>query len=154
MTSTAEGKTHVDAQLSQILELGLELSRQHPARIRRALRTAYAAHFRTLMEFFHDGRPGKKPKRSDWKLSDFIPTGTVNPLRAKWTVQEKTRFKAADQLLGHLSKRRPNWTREGEWVCGADQEMILSCVREMFSLISQVEVWFPRMARLKRCFYP
>jgi hypothetical protein len=106
------------------------------------------------MEFFHDGRPGKKPKRSDWKLSDFIPTGTVNPLRAKWTVQEKTRFKAADQLLGHLSKRRPNWTREGEWVCGADQEMILSCVREMFSLISQVEVWFPRMARLKRCFYP
>jgi len=60
MTPTAESKTHVDAQLSQILELGLELSRQHPARIRRALRTAYAAHFRTLMEFFHDGRPGKK----------------------------------------------------------------------------------------------
>jgi len=38
MTPTAESKTHVDAQLSQILELGLELSRRHPARIRRALR--------------------------------------------------------------------------------------------------------------------
>ena len=40
MTPTAEGKTHVDAQLSQILELGLELSRQH-ARAADRLRSAF-----------------------------------------------------------------------------------------------------------------
>ena len=143
--------------MAQALELGLEFTSptgHWPAHVWRATRTAYAAHFRALMEFFHDMRPTwLKPSDLDWILSDFLPTGVSNPFRGKWARRERMRFTAADKLVGHLSKgRRLRQHSDAEWGGPQDHAMILSKIRTVFRLVPQAAPWFPKTARiLKRC---
>ena len=53
---TKAARFHVDQEMAQALSLAYEFrhpSKKHPLVACKAMRTAYAAHFRALMEFFH-----------------------------------------------------------------------------------------------------
>src|SRR5205809_554845 len=56
----SDWRTDVDHEVSQLIQLQLLVRRKsyrhYPEVIRRAVRVAYASHFRALLEFFHDGR--------------------------------------------------------------------------------------------------
>ena len=80
---------HIDHEVSQLLLLHAERNSsrygEYPEAVRRAISCAYAAHFRTLLEFFHDGRPGAKcpkPNTQDLKYSEFVNDN----LRPEWSV--------------------------------------------------------------------
>jgi hypothetical protein len=70
MTATPPTKDqlapHVDHDVSQFLLLHRELNslryRIYPEVVRRAIVVAYAAHFRALIEFFHDGNRPSQPE--------------------------------------------------------------------------------------------
>ena len=145
-------KKHVDSEMAQALELGLALRDCQGAFSSIALRamtTAYAVHFRALMEFFHDMRPGHStPDARDWILSDFLPRGSTNPFRGHWTVRERRRFEAADKLVGHLSKgRRLRHRATKDWGHSQDCDMLLRKVRYLFAAQSRAARWFPDTAR-------
>ena len=66
---------HVEAQITDALQVGQELtkpSQRYPGSVRRALRLAYAIHFRVLMEFLHDGRPPGQIKKEDIHLPTLL----------------------------------------------------------------------------------
>jgi len=83
--------------------------------IRRAMDTAYAAHFRALLEFFHGGRPKKKPVVSDLTYQDVA--NELTPF--KFSGYSEQRLEDADKLVGHLSKARrsrtSDWGTQQDW---------------------------------------
>lgn len=116
---------HVDHDLSQLIALHAALSdpgfRTYPEHARRAMNVAYAAHFRTIMEFAHATRP----KRRDRKPEDITSEKLLgSPLRSEWVAAEEARLADADKLVGHLSLGRLE--REGmqrDWGCPEDLEL-------------------------------
>jgi len=137
--------------MAQALALGLTLRRprSHPA----PFHVAYAAHFRALMEFFHDARPNRPPTGKDWILTDFLPLGVLNPLKGRWSTRVEARFVASDKLVGHLSRdRRRRHHASREWGSQADHSMIVRKVRLVFRLVPKAAAWFPKTAQiLPRC---
>ena len=123
---------HIDHELSQLIRLHHAMRkfwyRWLPEPVRRACRVAYAAHFRAVMEFVHDGRPShgrrksvgcEDPRDIIWGSVGGAPTPFPN-----WTDDEIRRLCDADKLVGHLSQDRI--TREAstsEW--GSDHDRAL-----------------------------
>jgi len=122
----------VDHEVAQLLELQSLIEQPDyedlPLVLRRAVRVAYATHFRVLMEFFHDGRP----KPGDWEripddppsdigFSQITRTGSSR-FSGRWGKKYLERFRDADKLVAHLSGsratrrgRRREWGGRGDW---------------------------------------
>jgi hypothetical protein len=149
MTATSPTKDqlapHVDHDVSQFLLLHRELDslryRIYPEVVRRAIVVAYAAHFRALIEFFHDGnRPSQAEmdavgceRRTDITFSSFA--GSTRPA---WTDSEKMRLCDANKLVGHLSQARVS--REGaypRWGAAADLDLLRGHIRALLAAVAR-----------------
>ena len=148
----------VDHELSQLLALH-RLFREkgyksrHSEVVRRALRVAYSSHFRTLMEFFHDGRPSD----SDWKrignekkgdVRYSRVTGGPNPFARQWSKRELKRFRDADKLAAHLSDQRA--ARRGsraEWGDDDDWRLIRPMIHDFLLRTTAQAASYPRTVR-------
>jgi hypothetical protein len=84
--------------------------------VRRAIDTAYASHYRALLDFFCDGRPTGSPKPTDLLYRDI--SGSPSPF-LPWTKHPKDRLDDADKLVGHLTKVRrtktSDWGSSNDW---------------------------------------
>lgn len=117
---TSRMEVHVSHEMERLLWIGdllrrwrwlLRLLRQDT--MVRALRVAYAAHARAVLEFYHDGRlddKGNRRRRArrddntiDVQLHDY--TGGSPGVHA-WVPDHKERLADADKLLAHLSTGR------------------------------------------------
>lgn len=100
---------HVDDQLRDALTLGHELlhpSVDYPEVVYRAMRLAYAIHFRVLLEFLHADRPPDRIVRKDIGWS-----------KPRWTKYERRRFVAADKLAAHMTAGRSALTLHRRRLC-------------------------------------
>lgn len=152
-------KPHVDHQMRDALCLARELSTPsapYPKTVWRAMRLAYAMHFRTLFEFFHGGsvlrarlrprsRRQRPPDKRDITIADVLPKGValgVAPSRA-----ELRRFNAADKLAAHMSRQRGRWQGSlNEWGCEGDQRCLTLRIAKLFESAPQADSWFPETA--------
>lgn len=142
----------VDHEVSHVILLYLMFRGQSVpnALLASAARTAFAAHFRALMEFFHDGRPsaadwGRQPcePRSDVTLSDVV-SGSPNPYARSWSKADLKRLCDADKLLGHVSTNRASRRRmRKEWGCKADWRQLRGKIRRFLRAASQNPDWYP-----------
>jgi hypothetical protein len=78
------GTRHLEHELAQIVRLRKRIEHglaDTPDDLVRAVRVAYAAHFRSLLEFFHNGRPSNAgPRdREDLRYTDFVCPDDANP---------------------------------------------------------------------------
>lgn len=139
-------RRHVDHEMSQALKIARELAAgtSFPDHVVRAMRVAYATHFRALMEFFHAGRPNRSPHPRDLTVSNFLPP-THSPF--PWTVREIARFSAADKLAGHLSmdRSRRNHARR-EWGGPEDDDLLRRRIGRFFAIQPRAVAWFPETA--------
>lgn len=107
-------RNHIDRELQQVLLLGLEFERgvsAYPEAVRRSMCTAYATHWRAVLEFFHNGRrgifaAGKPPSVNDMILSDILPSGDIG---IRVTPRDRKRHRAADRLAAHMSRQRSRY---------------------------------------------
>ena len=90
---------------------------------------AYAAHFRALLEFFHDGRDGQAADQRDLHYRDAC--GARSPFR--WTSYGRHRLEDADRLVGHLSRLRPQQT--SDWDSDDDWDLVLPMIRNLVAHI-------------------
>ena len=140
--------------MTDVLLLGREIehpSREYPDHVWRAMRLAYAMHYRTLLEFFHNGR-GKlqpsapPPRKRDMIVADVLPPGV--PLGIEPTTAEKKRFRAADKLAAHLSRERTQYhAAKQEWGCLSDRRALRRRINALFGATPQAHSWFPTTAR-------
>lgn len=135
---------HVDHDLSQLMRLHVAMNEavyaDYPEVVRRAMNVAYAAHFRTLMEFVHARRPKSAARHADISSAGLLGT----PLTEAWSAEEERRLADADKLVGHLSEGRLE--REGmvrDWGCPEDRALWEPYCRE---LIERATVNLPRSA--------
>jgi hypothetical protein len=103
-----------------------------------AVHTAFAAHFRALMEFFHDGTPSS----ADWNrlpaelrrnvtYSQITGTGS-NPFSGSWSKSDLRRFRDAHKLVGHLTEERSARRRmRKEWGCVADWQLLKPKIKHL-----------------------
>jgi hypothetical protein len=143
---------HLDHELSQLVSLHLERrSPRYPAYpecVRRAIVVAYAAHYRVLLEFFHDGRSraavrdGDCPTPADLKFSE-VAAGQTAPT---WSPAAVRRLCDADKLVGHLSQQRGE--REAEWGQDSDWELMRPLVARLFREVQDARNRLPRTAAL------
>lgn len=145
--TTPAQRRHIDHEMSQAVRIATELRRSRrtsPDLVVRSMRVAYAAHFRVLMEFFHEGRPNRTPHPRDLTVTDVLPPG-ITP--TSWTRTEERRFAAADKLLGHLSKDRVYRTAmRREWGDAADDRLIVRHIQRLFQHQPLARTWFPETA--------
>ncbi len=142
---------HVDHDVSRLVELHEEINGRRWAAYgettRRGLNVAYAAAYRSVMEFVHSGRPLHPNKRESVALvqrrragraypdggSDITSKGLCGePLASGWTPEEEARHDDADKLVSRLSKDRV--TREGmdrDWGDSADRALWEPYVRDL-----------------------
>ena len=122
----------VDHEIAEAIRLsemirGSRIGR-FPKAVQSAIHTAFAAHFRALMEFFHD----RTPEPADWSK---LPPETRNNVRysqitgtgknrnaGRWTLADLRRFRDAHKLVGHLAeervarrKMRKEWGEQADW---------------------------------------
>ena len=119
---TPDWAPDLDHELSQLIRLqhvmtAPDYKTKYAKPVRRAIDVAYAAHFRALTEFFHGGRPKKRPRPSDLTYTDVA--GEPTPFA--YTPYAEQRLEDADKLVGHLSKLRRS--RTSDWGC--DQDWLL-----------------------------
>src|SRR2546430_15102284 len=72
---TSAMRKHLDGQMTDVLLLGREIEhplREYPDHVWRAMRLAYAMHYRTLFEFFHNGRGKRQPSAPPPRKRDMI----------------------------------------------------------------------------------
>ena len=134
---------HLDAELRDTIALAAELERPtgtYPEHVWRAMRLAFAAHYRVLMEFFHDGRSALKlpvntrMSKRDVRVSDLIPPGRQFPVKA--TKKDRQRFQAADKLAAHLARDRSRYhAGKEEWGSHSDQHAIVRRARRLLGLV-------------------
>jgi hypothetical protein len=93
--------------------------------VRRAMDVAYATHFRALTEFFHGGRPNKKPVASDLTYAEVA----AEPTPFGYTPYSEQRLEDADKLAGHLSKQRRS--RTSGWGSNQDWSLIWPMVQRL-----------------------
>ena len=142
--------THEVEQLLTLHRLLRQRShRRRPKAIRSALRTAYAAHFRVLMEFFHDGRPdnadwNRIPSESRTDIKYSRVTGTSkNRFAGCWSKRDLLRLRDADKLLAHLAEGRA--TRRGssdEWGGALDWKLLRPKIRDFLGSIRGSEAHY------------
>lgn len=125
--------------LSQIVRDGSV--RSLPPLLQSAVHTAFAAHFRTLMEFFHDGAPSKKDwarilpePRQNVRYSQISGAG-ANPFAGTWTKADLRRVRDAHKLMGHLAEERQARRRmRKEWGTEADWRLLRPKIRHLLKL--------------------
>lgn len=134
---------HVDHELAQAIALSAAIRRAAGrAGSPSSTHVAFAAHFRALMEFFHDGRPGKNPDSRDFSYSELLPQGIENPFSA-WSDQDRARFDVADAMLGHLSKRRDDLGTQPEWGTDLDWSILEPKIAHFFNSVPDASHRFP-----------
>lgn len=145
---------HVDHEMSRLLWIGETLRRLAiplPDTVVRALRVAYAAHARVLLEFFHDGRPGNLGRRKthggdmDICLCDY--TGKAAGAHS-WSPANQQRLDDADKLLGHLSTGRLDPARGSlpEWGDREDRGRFREAIQRIMTEV-QDPTRFPETTR-------
>lgn len=139
----------IDHDVEQLILLRLILSGKTESVPASVLRTAFAAHFRSLMEFFHDGRPsrsrGARPFASsdDLRLSDVL--GREHRYTGNWSKADRTRLDDADKLVGHLSKLRTSRRRmRHEWGGEQDWRLLTPKLRLFLAAARQRPRWYQR----------
>lgn len=149
---------HVDHEMTRLLCIAQMLRRWRlliPDTVLQAMRVAYAAHARVLLEFFHDGRPRKVGVRQsfggdiDVWLCDYVgkPPG-VHP----WTPDHVVRSDDADKLLAHLSTGRTKPVRAGlpEWGDVEDRARFRSIIEQVMRDVPNAATLFTGTARALR----
>jgi len=135
--------------MADALALGREIARpssSYPDAVWRALRLAYAMHYRILLEFFHDGRatlspPAKPPRQTDIIVADVLPP--TASLAIAPTMAEKKRFKMADKLAAHLSRERAQYhASKQEWGNAEDRRAIERRIQALFAAQTRARSWF------------
>jgi hypothetical protein len=145
---------HVDHDCSRLVSLHVEInapgwsagSPESTRTVGKALNIAYAAAYRTVMDFAHSGRPWPPDKRSKYPVrEDGRREGKLahprditskelcgGPLADGWTPEEEKRHDDSDKLVAHLSKDRVE--REGDekqkrgeedWDWGDERDRVL-----------------------------
>ena len=142
----------VDHEVAQAIYLYLLLNnRSVPTEVRwSAARTAFSAHFRALMEFFHDGRPSgndwtRQPceRPRDVHLSDALDDGS-NPFSRSWAKADLKRLCDADKLVGHLSARRATRRRmRKEWGSESDWRLLRPKLTRFLKAAANHPDWYP-----------
>ena len=144
---------HLDSEMAQALALSREIaqpSKHYPDCIWQAVRVAFAIHYRTLLEFFYNGRVGllnrgKAPSERDIIISDLLPPHLH--ILFKPTAGDKRRFRATDRLAAHLSRDRTRYhASKQEWGCARDRRAIRRHIRALFRIVRSAEAWFPETA--------
>jgi len=128
-------------RLSDLIRTGW--ANQYPEPVARAIYVAFAVHFRTLQDFFHDGHPKNwtllpPESRSDLTFSDVLQqfsAGTRNPYAKKWSLPALRRVRDADKLMGHLSKQRRARTRRREWGSEGDWELLVPMLQRLIPVL-------------------
>jgi hypothetical protein len=147
---TAGMRVHLDHQMADALALAREIKRPratYSQPVRRAIRLAYATHYRVLLEFFHDGRSAllpraKAPHRRDIIASDVMPPG--RPVVIKPTAMDGKRLRMADKLAAHMSRERTQYqASKQEWGNARDRRAILRRVQALFEAQPRASSWFP-----------
>lgn len=147
--------THEIKQLLVLHRLLRQRShRRRPEAIRSALRTAYAAHFRVLMEFFHDGRPDSADwnripteARNDVKYSRLTGVGR-NKFAGCWSKRDLLRLRDADKLLAHLAEGRAlRLGSSNEWGGALDWQLIGPKIKDFLGSIRGSESHFKGAVR-------
>jgi len=123
----------LDHDLAQLVRLQDVMTQpdyktEYPKTVRRAIDVAYAAHFRALLEFFHDGRPKGLPLKSDLTFGEV--TGEPSPFKP-YNTYARQRLEDADKLVGHLTKLRR--TRTSDWGNHSDWQLIWPMIRDLLS---------------------
>jgi hypothetical protein len=158
-TKSPQWAPDVDHEIAQLLALHrLFREKGYKSRysgvVKRALRVAYATHFRALMEFFHDGRPSdtkskhaaQKQKKSDVRYSRV--TGGTNPFAHRWTKRELKRFEDADKLSAHLTDQRAvRRGKRGEWGDDDDWRLMRPLIQDFLKRTKDQGGNYPRTVR-------
>jgi hypothetical protein len=138
----------LDNELSQLIRLqhvmdAPDYEKNYEKPVRRAIDTAYAAHFRALLEFFHDGRPKKKPVISD------LTYGEVANEKSPFTYSSysEQRLEDADKLVGHLSKSRRS--RTSAWGTQQDWKVMWPMIQRLLSRPGTISLLPETQAALK-----
>ena len=150
---TKKMRVHLDHQMADALALGREIARpsvQYPNDVWRAIRLAYATHYRVLLECFHDGRAllvpnAKPPKNRDIIISDVLRPGAS--LAVSPTTRDKKRFRMADKLAAHLTRERTQYhATKQQWGNALDRAAIRRRIDALFAAQPHAPGWFPRTA--------
>jgi hypothetical protein len=117
---------HLNHELYQLMLLHSEMRSVrwalYPEVMKRAGAVAYAAHLRSLLEFFHGDRPRQaENKRVGCPASaDLTVCDVYNAPPTAWSDDEIRRLCDADKLLAHLSSSRDAMTsdfgRDSDWL--------------------------------------
>ena len=139
---------HVDREMASLLELQKELSllqSHYPPVVWHAMRTAYAAHFRNLLEFFHGRRPPGKKDKLDARYADYLGRDRNKDPLGIWMEAEKRRMDDADKLLAHLSALRDADDRgeRPEWGSEEDRERMVPLIGKAMAKIEGSADLFP-----------
>ena len=125
---------HVDHDFSRLVELHGEINGPrwagYPTVVRKGCNVAYAAAFRSVMEFAHSSRPsgGLHPRSITSEGLCGVSLAEV------WTQDEKDRVADADKLVAHLSKDRvPREGLERDWGDPKDRDLWEPYVRGLLS---------------------
>ena len=139
----------LDHELSQLIRLqhimkAPDYQTRYSKSVRRAIDVAYAAHFRALTEFFHDGRPKSKPRASDLTYAEVA--GQPSPFRS-YTAYAEQRLEDADKLVGHLSKLRRK--RTSDWGCDQDWLLLWPMIQRLLKRPGSGELLPETLAAIK-----
>ena len=119
----------------------------YPDHVWRAMRVAYATHFRAFMVFVHSGRPPVR-RDKDIFLSSFLRKRQQHR-PVVWTRTEATRLAAADKLAAHITTGRNRRAKaKVEWGGPKDRALILRRIRQVMSLVPAAKDNFPQTAVL------
>ena len=126
------------AQLTSLQDImeDPEYKTRYAKPVRRAIDTAYASHYRALLEFFHDGRQSGKPQPTDLLYRDV--SGSTSPF-LPWSKFAKGRLDDADKLVGHLTKVRR--TKTSDWGSSDDWAFIWPMIQKLLKITPGD--WFP-----------
>ena len=146
-------REQLDHQMADALALGRALAgsiSEYSQPVRRALRLAYAMHYGTLLEFFHNGRAPLLPASAGAREAhqrDIIVSDVLRPGRSLGiapTVQDKLRFRAADRLAAHLSRDRTRCLAgRSEWGNPRDRRAIRRRVKALMVKLGRTATRLP-----------
>jgi hypothetical protein len=132
---------HLDHELSQLLWLHREMQSpdyrsRYDRRVRRAMDVAFAAHFRALLEFFHNGR-ARSTRGRDLHLMHVAPS--AQPFA--WTQYGQPRLQDADRLVGHICQERPGQT--SDWDSPEDWALVRPMIERLFQSLTDARKLLP-----------
>lgn len=151
MAAYQDDARHVDHEMVHILLLHSAL--EHPKRriselCASAMRTAWAAHYRALMEFFHGKRKDDEPHPEAIRYCTFLDSGGDDPL-GSWGHPEWMRVKHADSLLAHLGERDKHGSAKNrEWGEPRDFRLIYPKIRHAMEHVTDAANLFPDTAEV------